>query len=397
VDVSSAAHFDSRDIQEQVALARTAITMKSPYISELQPNQAVTGAFLVHSKEVRQKRNGDPYLSLLIGDRTGEVDAKMWDNVADVVDAFDRDDCVRVKGLLSIYQNRPQLTIYKVQRISEAEIDPADFFPVSERDLGEMFAEVQGIIAGIGNPHLKALLEAVFGDQQVALLYRRAPAAKFVHHAYLGGLIEHVLSLSKLARFTAAHYAGLDLDLLLAGVLLHDVGKIFELSYDRSFAYTSEGQLLGHIVIGIRMIEEKFRTLPDFPPRLLALLEHMVLSHHGQLEFGSPKMPMFPEAMLLHYLDDLDSKMECMRSLIAQDRQVEGEWTSYSQPLERSLLKKLRYLEGKPPSPPVHVPVLAPATAPAASAPPEPQRKGANTLLGEKLLDALGRGLEGDR
>ena len=242
--------------------------MKSPYISELQPNQAVTGAFLVHSKEVRQKRNGEPYLSLLIGDRTGEVDAKMWDNVADVLDAFDRDDCVRVKGLLSIYQNRPQLTIYKVQRLDESEVDPSDFFPVSERDLGEMFAEVQGIIAGIGNPHLKALLEAVFGDPQVARLYRRAPAAKFVHHAYLGGLIEHVLSLSKLARFTAAHYAGLDLDLLLAGVLLHDVGKIFELSYDRSFAYTSEGQLLGHITIGIRMIEEKLRTLPDFPPRL---------------------------------------------------------------------------------------------------------------------------------
>lgn len=365
--------------------------MKSPYISELQPNQAVTGAFLVHSKEVRQKRNGEPYLSLLIGDRTGEVDAKMWDNVAEVVDAFDRDDCVRVKGLLNIYQNRPQLTIYKVQRIDEAEIDPSDFFPVSERDLGEMFAEVQELIAGIGNPHLKALLEAVFGDPQVARLYRRAPAAKFVHHAYLGGLIEHVLSLAKLARFTGEHYAGVDPDLLLAGVLLHDVGKIFELSYDRSFAYTSEGQLLGHIVIGIRMIEEKLRTLPDFPPRLRALVEHMVLSHHGQLEFGSPKTPMFPEAMLLHYLDDMDSKMECMRSLIAQDRQVEGEWTSYSQPLERSLLKKLRYLEGKAPSQPSLVP------APAAAAPPEPRHKGANTLLGEKLLDALGRGAEEDR
>jgi 3'-5' exoribonuclease len=359
--------------------------MKSPYISELQSNQAVTGTFLVHSKEVRQKKNGDPYLSLLLGDRTGEVDAKMWDNVADVVDAFDRDDCVRVKGLLSIYQNRPQLTIHKVQRVSEAEVDPSDFFPVSERGLEEMFAEVQGIIAGIGNPHLKALLEAVFGDQQVALLFRRAPAAKFVHHAYLGGLIEHVLSLSKLCRFAAAHYEDIDLDLMLAGALLHDVGKIHELSYDRSFAYTSEGQLLGHIVIGIRMIEEKLRALPDFPPRLRALLEHMVLSHHGELEFGSPKVPMFPEAMLLHYLDDLDSKMDCMRSLIAQDRQVEGEWTGFSQPLERSLLKKLRYLEGKP------APDL-PAPEPAAAS-KEPRRKGANTLLGEKLLDALGRDL----
>jgi len=380
---SDTAHEDGRESQELLALARPAIAMKSPYISELQPNQAVTGTFLVHSKEVRQKKSGDPYLSLLVGDRTGELDAKMWDNVADVMDTFQRDDYVRVKGLLNIYQNRPQLTIYKVQRISEAEVDPSDFFPVSGRDLEEMFAELQAVIAGIGNPHLRSLLEAVFGDEQVARLYRRAPAAKFVHHVYLGGLIEHVLSLTGLCRFAAAHYPDIDLDLLLAGALLHDVGKIHELSYGRSFVYTTEGQLLGHIVIGIRMIEEKLRALPDFPARLRALVEHMVLSHHGHLEFGSPKMPLFPEAMLLHYLDDLDSKMECMRSLIAQDRQVEGEWTGYSQPLERSLLKKLRYLEGK-------TAAEAPGPPAAASAPQPPQRKSLNTLFGEKLLDALG-------
>jgi 3'-5' exoribonuclease len=263
-----------------------------------------------------------------------------------------------------------------LQRVSEAEADHADFFPVSERDLEEMFAEVRGIIAGIGNPHLKALLEAVFGDQQIARLYRRAPAAKSVHHAYLGGLMEHVLSLCKFCRFAAAHYEDIDADLLLAGALLHDVGKIYELSYDRSFGYTTEGQLLGHIVIGIRMIEEKLRTLPDFPPRLAALVEHMVLSHHGRLEFGSPKVPLFPEAMLLYCLDDLDSKMECMRSLVAEDRQVEGEWTVHSQPLERTVLKKTRYLENRG------------DTLPAA-APKEPPRQRASTLFGDKLLDAL--------
>jgi 3'-5' exoribonuclease len=348
--------------------------MKSPYISELQPGQPVTGTFLVHSKEIRQKKSGDSYLSLLLGDRTGELDAKMWDSVTDVMDTFDRDDYVRVKGLVSIFQNRPQLTIHKMQRLSESEVDPADFFPASEHDLEEMYTELQGIVAGMSNPHLKALLEAVFGDEQVARLYRRAPAARCVHHAYLGGLIEHVLSMCRLCRFVAGHYQNIDLDLLLAGALLHDVGKIYELSYDRGFGYTTEGQLLGHIVIGVRMIEEKLRALPGFPPRLAALLEHMVLSHHGRLEFGSPKVPLFPEAMLLHYLDDMDSKMECMRALAAHDRQLEGEWTGYNQAMERSFLKKERYLDPKP---------APPKAAPA----PRPKP---STAFGDKLLGALG-------
>ncbi len=359
--------------------------MKSPYINELEPNQQITGMFLVRAKEVRQKKSGDLYLSLLIGDRTGELDAKMWDNIAEVLDTFDRDDFVRVKGLLGIYQNRPQFTIHKLQRISETEVDAADFFPRSERDLEEMLAELHGVIAGIGNPHLKALLEAVFGDEQVARLYCRAPAAKVVHHAYLGGLLEHVLSLCRLCRFTAAHYKDIDLDLLLAGALLHDAGKIHELSYDRSFGYTSEGQLLGHITIGIRMIEENLRGMPDFPPRLRTLVEHMVLSHHGELAFGSPKIPLFPEALLLHYLDDMDSKMECMRALVAQDRQVEGEWTGYSQPLDRSALKKDRYLNGKAAAEP-------PAAEPPAATPPpvrQPQRADITTPFGDKLRGAL--------
>ncbi len=303
-----------------------------------------------------------------------------------------------MKGLLSIYQNRPQLTIYKVQRLDEAEIDPSDFFPVSERDLEEMFAEVQGIIAGIGNPHLKALLEAVFGDPQVARLYRRAPAAKFVHHAYLGGLIEHVLSLSKLARFTAAHYAGLDLDLLLAGVLLHDVGKIFELSYDRSFAYTSEGQLLGHITIGIRMIEEKLRTLPDFPPRLRALVEHMVLSHHGQLEFGSPKVPHVSRGDA-PALPGRSGFQDGVHALADRAGPAGGRRLDQLQPAVGAQPAEETALPGgqgaRPACPRLRSRPRRPA--PAAAAPPEPQRKAVNTLLGEKLLDALGRGLEEDR
>jgi 3'-5' exoribonuclease len=321
--------------------------MKSPYISELQPNQTVHGTFLVSYKEIRQKKGGDPYLSLTLSDRTGELDARMFDNASEFLDAFERDDFVRVKGLLQVFQNRPQLTLHRIQSIADSEVDASDYFPVSKRDRDEMFRELQSSIAGMANPHLKALLEAVFADESIAVPFRSAPAAKTVHHNWIGGLIEHVLSMCNLAKFTAGHYPNIDFDLLLAGVILHDVGKIRELSYTRSIAYTTEGQLLGHIMIGIGIIEEKLRQVPDFPARLHELLLHMILSHHGELEFGSPKVPLFPEALLLHFIDNLDSKMECMRSLIEKDRSVTGEWTAYSSALERSALKKSKFLEPK--------------------------------------------------
>ncbi len=332
--------------------------MKSPYVNEVEPNRVITTSFLVHSKEIRQKKSGEMYLSLLLGDKTGELDAKMWDNVAEIVDGFDRDDFVKVKGLIQIFHNRPQLTIHKMRRMDSSEIEAADYFPCSRRDPGEMWSELRGIVSGIANRHLKRLLEALLDDPQIAERYRRAPAAKQIHHAYLGGLLEHVLSLCSLARVTAAHYGHIDYDLLLTGVVLHDIGKIHELNYERGFSYSNEGQLLGHIAIALRMVNEKLAGLPDFPLPLRSLVEHMILSHHGQLEFGSPKLPLFPEALLLHYIDDMDSKMECMRALIERDRQVDGCFTVYNAALERPALKVERY--------------LAPPAAPASSTPPVP-------------------------
>jgi 3'-5' exoribonuclease len=319
--------------------------MKSPFVTDLQPDQIITGTFLVQHKDVRQKKSGDVYLSLTLSDRTGELDAKMWDNAAEAVETFAQDDFVRVKGLMQVFQNRPQLTLHKIQAVIDTDIDVADYFPASKRDRDEMFLELKGWVASIGNPHLKALLQAMFDDEEIAKAYRTAPAAKGIHHAWIGGLIEHVLSLCSLAKFTAGHYANIDLDLLLTGVMLHDIGKISELKYARSFSYSTEGQLLGHIVIGMRMVEEKLRRFPDFPPKLRDLLLHLIISHHGELAYGSPKVPLFPEALLLHHLDNLDSKMECMRGLIERDRLVEGVWTGYSAALDRSVLKKAKFLE----------------------------------------------------
>jgi 3'-5' exoribonuclease len=353
--------------------------MKSPYVSEVEANKVITTSFLVHSKEIRQKKSGEFYLSLLLGDRTGELDAKMWDNVADVLEEFDRDDFVKVKGLVQIFHNRPQLTIHKVRRMDDSEINFSDYFPSSKRDPDEMWRELRSLVAGIGSRHLRGLLDALLDDPDVSVRFRRAPAAKTIHHAYLGGLIEHVLSLCTMARAAASHYPIVDYDLLLTGVVLHDIGKIYELNYERGFSYSNDGQLLGHMHIALRMVGDKLRAQPDFPAELRTLVEHMILSHHGQLEFGSPKQPQFPEALLLHYLDDMDSKMECMRALIENDRQVEGCFTTFHNALGRTALKKERYLNPavEPPRPKPaatpDLPVESPSRA-AAAAPAEPPR-----------------------
>jgi 3'-5' exoribonuclease len=339
--------------------------MKSPYVNEVEPNKVIQTSFLVQSKEIRQKKGGEFYLSLLLADRTGELDAKMFDNVSEVIDAFERDDFVKVKGLIQVFHNRTQLTIHKLRRMDDSEIEYVDYFPSSRRDPEQMWSELRTMVAGMQNPHLKALLEAVLDDPEIALRYRRAPAAKQIHHAWLGGLLEHVLSLAMLARATAPLYPHVDLELLLTGVVLHDIGKIYELNYERGFSYSNDGQLLGHIHIGLRIVSDKLRGLPSFPTALRSLVEHMVLSHHGQLEFGSPKLPQFPEALLLHYLDDLDSKMECMRALIEKDRQIEGCFTSFNAALSRPALKKERFLNGEAAAGP------RPAPRPAIS---EPQR-----------------------
>jgi len=321
---------------------------KTRFVSELEADERLTSIFLVKQKDVRLKKSGDPYLSLLLGDRTGELDAKMWDNIEEVQETFDRDDFVKVRGVVVMFRNRPQLQVHKLRRVDEREIEMGDYLPATQANVDEMFAEVLGYVQAFRNEHLKALLLAILNDPEIAGRYRRAPAAKSLHHAFFGGLLEHVCSLCRLARLVTQNYPGqIDLDLLLSGVVLHDIGKIHELSYTRSFSYTTEGQLLGHMMLALEMVHSKLRDLPEFPRTLQVLLEHMIISHHGRYEYGSPKLPMFPEALLLHQLDDLDSKMQTMQGTLQRDHQTEGEWTGYNPALERPLLKVDAWLQGK--------------------------------------------------
>jgi 3'-5' exoribonuclease len=400
--------------------------MKSAFVESLVPNETVTAQFLVLSKEIRQKKTGEPYLTLYLADRTGEIEAKMWDNVVEVMHTFERDHFIKVKGIAQLYNNRSQFTIHKLRKLEDTEVEFGDFFPCSERDPEVMYGELTATITGISNPHLRGLLELVFADANLRGLYKVAPAAKSIHHACRSGLIEHVLSLCEVGRLIAPHYPEVDRDLLITGIILHDIGKVEELSYARSFGYSSEGQLLGHIVLGLRLLATKFEQLPQFPRRLRTLVEHMILSHHGELEFGSPKVPMFGEAMLLHHLDNLDSKMNAVRNALKRDRNTEGEFTGWIASLERVLLRKELYLNGGSPAvtpvahpdepelprqeqtvpektsaaqaqerPPAPIMPAAPQTpTPAPARPPErrpePARHPTNTLFGEKLQAVLG-------
>jgi 3'-5' exoribonuclease len=322
--------------------------MKPAYVADLAADQAITSFFLVHEKEVRATREGKPYLRLELGDRTGTVEARMWENFEAAADAIARDDFVKVQARVEVYRNRTQLALDRLRRAEPGEVDPADYFPHTAEDVEKLYAQLGEFVASVANPWLKRLLEGVVEDPEIVPKLKRAPAAKNMHHAYLGGLIEHIVSLCRLCRSVAAHYPETDADLLLAGAVLHDIGKIDELSYERSFNYTAEGQLLGHIVIELELITRRMDAIEGFPGELKTLVKHLLISHHGQYAFGSPKLPMFREAVMLHYLDDLDSKMGAMRATLASQK-GEGEWTGWNAALERRLLRLDHYRRGEEP------------------------------------------------
>src|SRR6184192_2634920 len=324
--------------------------MKDFFLSDCaqHENKVLTSSFVVVSKQVKPKKTGEPYLALTLGDRTGQLEAKMWDNVADALDAFEQDDFIKIKGLLNKYKNRFQITIHKLRRLGDSEVDFADYLPKTTKDIGELWQTLAAFVANFQDPCLKALVEAFMSDPDIAEAYRTAPAAKTLHHAYIGGLLDHVVSLFRSCDLVCRNYPQINRDLLLTGAFLHDIGKIHELAYNRSFSYTSRGQLLGHMIIELEMLQAKIAQIPGFPNQLKTLLEHLIISHHGQYEFGSPKLPMFPEALVLHYLDDLDSKMEAMRTHFERAAELDGGWTGYNPSLGRPLLNSSKFLEKDP-------------------------------------------------
>jgi 3'-5' exoribonuclease len=328
--------------------------MKQQFVSGLKEGNIVSAQFLVRQKEIRTSpRTGKSWLELDLMDSTGTIPAKMWDNFAAIAATFEPDDVVQVRGRVKVYNGQREVTLEQVIPAAERDYDLADFLPHTKHDVEKLYGELQSTIAALKNPWVKRLLESFTNDPAVAAKLKRAPAAMTMHHAYMGGLLEHVVSLLGLARAVTAHYPELDWDLLVAGVVLHDVGKIEELRYERGIDYSTEGRLLGHISIGARMVAERIRTIPDFPPTLSVAVQHLILSHHGTHEFGSPALPQMREAVALNFLDDFDSKMASMRVTLeaGTDELAVDEWTERNPSLRRSLLRTARYMEGKPAAP----------------------------------------------
>lgn len=268
----------------------------------------------------------------------------MWEGFEESVKDVGRDDFVKVQGRVEAYRGRNQLIIEKLRKAKNGEVQPEDFLPRTSEDVEQLYARLKEFAASIGNAWLKQLVNGVIEDPAIVPRLKRAPAAKSMHHAYLGGLLEHVVSLCGLCRAVAGRYPEVDADLLLTGAILHDIGKLEELTYERAFDYSTEGQLLGHILMEFEQVSKRIDAIAGFPRELKALVQHLLVSHHGRYEFGSPKLPMFREAVLLHYLDDLDSKMAAMRRSL--EAAGEGEWSAWSPALERKLLRTERYLGG---------------------------------------------------
>ena len=291
--------------------------MKDIYIADLaafEEGKLFDGFFLVLLKQQRTTKTNKPYLNLILGDKTGQLEGRVWEpGDPRIAKDFDRGDVVKARGSASRFDDRLQMKIDQLRKAAPGEVDKSDLLPSTTCDVADLWRHLMGFVESFANPDLKRLLAVLLADPALAEAYREAPAAKQLHHAWLGGLLEHVVSLLTLTDRVAPHYPLLERDLLITGVILHDLGKIRELSWEIGFEYTVEGVLLGHIQIGAALAERAMDSLPNFPPKLKLLVLHLILSHHGKLEFGSPKLPMIPEALVLNFLDDLDAKMQAVQ------------------------------------------------------------------------------------
>ncbi|HXM98211.1 MAG TPA: OB-fold nucleic acid binding domain-containing protein [Candidatus Dormibacteraeota bacterium] len=320
--------------------------MRTIYVKDLTSEQSITAFFLVHEKEIRNTAAGKAYLRMELGDRSGTIEARMWDQFEVLAKDVSRDDFIKVQGRIEIYRNRPQLALQQFRVAKLEEIELADFLAHTPYDIEVLYRQLLEFAGGMQNPWLKTLVAQIITDPKIAPRFKRAPAAKTMHHAYIGGLLEHVVGLCGLAKLAAKHYPELNEDLLMTVAMLHDVGKLDELCYERAVNYTTEGQLLGHIVMEVETIGRVMDGIEGFPGELKTVVKHLLISHHGQYEFGSPKLPMIREAMVFHYLDDMDSKMAAVRAALASPV-ADEEWSAYSAALGRKFLRLDEFLAPK--------------------------------------------------
>ena len=321
---------------------------KSQYVRDLKDKDVVASPFLIKYSAVAVGKNGKPYMNLILMDKSGEIEARLWDDVTQHAGHAVRDAFVRVDGRCQTYQGRRQVVVAKMQMLREDQLELKDYIAEGTLDADALYTQLLGYVDSMKDPYYKALAESVLReDPEITEKFKRAPAAKSVHHAYKAGLLEHVVSIMGTLDFLAGHYGKyVDRDLMFLGGIFHDIGKIWELSYDRVTDYTTEGKLIGHLVMGVELIERKIRSLESEPGRLPGafpqdkrlLVKHVVLSHHGQLEYGSPKRPKCLEALIVHYIDDLDSKINAIRGFIEKDESP-GQWTGLNRMYERYFFK----------------------------------------------------------
>ncbi len=308
------------------------------YISEIREGENVVEHFLCKSKQTLKSRAGKSYLSLKLQDKTGTVDAKVWELNNDIK-AFEENEFIKIDGTAIVYQNDIQLNVKRIRRSLEGEYDPMDYIPSTEKNIEEMTKELLGYINTIKNTFIKKLLEEIFiNNSVISKKLKYHSAAKNIHHGYMGGLVEHTLSVTQICDFMAPRYKYVDRDILIATAMLHDIGKIYELSDFPENDYTDDGQLLGHIIIGTELITESARKIQDFPKKLESLLKHSILSHHGEYEYGSPQLPKTIEAFILHCADNMDAKVKVIEEMIDTDNTA-GSWVGYQKMLQRNIRK----------------------------------------------------------
>ena len=309
------------------------------FIESLREGERINDVYLCKYKQSAVTKNGKPYENVILQDKTGTIDAKIWDPNSMGIDDFEMMDYVAVMGDVSSFQGALQISIKRVRKVREGEYDPANYLPVSEYDIDDMYKQLLGFVNGIKNPYLSKVAKHFFvEDTGFAKQFKFSSAAKSVHHGFVGGLLEHTLSVLKLCQFYVKQYPILNEDLLYAAALCHDIGKVYELSAFPMNDYTDDGQLLGHIVMGCEMVGEQIRSIPDFPKKLGNELKHCILAHHGELEFGSPKKPALVEAVALNFADNTDAKMETLKEIFRAAGET-NDWLGYNRLLESNIRK----------------------------------------------------------